>query len=136
MQTAATQPPRKMKVQRGDIGADHSVQALTPYKVIGVISSALQCYREGLTEITEANRLELSNITQTPAPTVNNGVVVSLDEKSLWTVTGTSYLTSLTIARGAAVAAPHGKALTMTVDGKETAPAPGTYIGEIVLTVA
>ena len=37
MQTAATQPPRKMKVQRGDIGADHSVQALTPYKVIGVI---------------------------------------------------------------------------------------------------
>ncbi len=26
-----------MKVQRGDIGADHSVQALTPYKVIGVI---------------------------------------------------------------------------------------------------
>ena len=105
-------------------------------KVIGVISSALQCYREGLTEITEANRLELSNITQTPAPTVNNGVVVSLDEKSLWTVTGTSYLTSLTIARGAAVAAPHGKALTMTVDGKETAPAPGTYIGEIVLTVA
>ena len=64
------------------------------------------------------------------------GYVVSLDEKSLWTVTGTSYLTSLTIARGAAVAAPHGKALTMTVDGKETAPAPGTYIGEIVLTVA
>lgn len=37
MQTAATQPPRKMKVQRGDIGADHSVQALTPYKVVGVI---------------------------------------------------------------------------------------------------
>ena len=26
-----------MKVQRGDIGADHSVQALTPYKVVGVI---------------------------------------------------------------------------------------------------
>ena len=37
MQTAATQPPLKMKVQRGDIGADHSVQALTPYKVVGVI---------------------------------------------------------------------------------------------------
>ena len=37
MQTTASQAPRKMKIQRGDIGADHSVQALTPYKVIGVI---------------------------------------------------------------------------------------------------
>ena len=37
MQTTTVQPPRKMKVQRGDIGADHSVQALTPYKVIGII---------------------------------------------------------------------------------------------------
>ena len=37
MQATTTQPPRKMKIQRGDIGADHSVQALTPYKVIGVI---------------------------------------------------------------------------------------------------
>ena len=37
MQTTTVQPPRKMKVQRGDLGADHSVQALTPYKVIGVI---------------------------------------------------------------------------------------------------
>ncbi len=37
MQATSVQPPRKMKVQRGDIGVDHSVQALTPYKVIGVI---------------------------------------------------------------------------------------------------
>ncbi len=35
--TTTSNPHRKMKVQRGDIGSDHSVQALTPYKVIGVI---------------------------------------------------------------------------------------------------
>ena len=37
MQTAATQTPRRMKAQRGDTGADHSVQAVTPYKVICII---------------------------------------------------------------------------------------------------
>ena len=31
------QKARKMKVQRGDVGVDHSVQKLTPYRVIGVI---------------------------------------------------------------------------------------------------
>jgi hypothetical protein len=105
-------------------------------KITGVISAASQAYREGLTLILEDNRLELSNVTQAAAPVINNGVVITLDEKSAWTVTGTSYITGLTIADGATVAAPAGKALTMTVDGVETAVAPGTYKGKIVLTVA
>ena len=102
----------------------------------GVVSSALQHYREGLTEIRYENRMELSNVTQTAAPTVNNGVIVTLDADSTWTVTDTSYLTALTLAEGAALAVPTGKSLSMTVDGVETPIAPGSYTGKIVLTVA
>ena len=105
-------------------------------KITGVISAASQAYREGLTLILEDNRLELSNVTQAAAPVVNNGVVITLDESSAWTVTGTSYVTALNIAEGASVTAPEGKTLTMTVDGVETAVAPGSYAGKIVLTVA
>ena len=55
------------------------------------------------------------------------GVQVTLGEGAVWNVTGESYLSVLTIAEGAKVAA------AMTVDGKEVAPAPGTYEGKIVL---
>ena len=101
----------------------------------GIISSAVQYYREGLTEITEANRIELGNITQAAAPTVNNGVVLSLDSKSRWVVTETSYITALALEDGAVVCAPEGKALTVTIDGAETALVPGSYKGKIVLSV-
>ena len=103
--------------------------------VTGVISSATQKYRDGLTLIDESNRLEMANITQTAAPTVNNGVCVTLDDKSAWIVTGTSYITALTITEGAKLAAAEGKTLCMTVDGTETAIVPGTYTGTIVLAV-
>ena len=101
----------------------------------GVVSSALQFYREGLTEIRYETRLELSNITQTAAPTVNNGVIVTLDNSSAWTVADTSYITALTLAPEAKLLAPEGKALRMTVDGNETPIAAGSYTGKIVLEV-
>jgi hypothetical protein len=101
----------------------------------GQISSATQSYREGLKEITVDNWQDLSNITQKAAPTVNNGVVVTLDSKSAWQVTGTSYITALTLAAGAVLQGAKGKKLKMTVDGKETPVAPGTYKGKIVLSV-
>jgi hypothetical protein len=117
-------------------GAKNLGLYLANVQLEGIVSSATQAYREGLFVIEPINRLELSNVTQTAAPTVNNGVVVTLDEKSAWTVTGTSYITGLTLAKGAVLAAPAGKTLTMTVDGVETAVAPGAYTGKIVLTVA
>jgi len=50
---------------------------------------------------------------------------------------GTSYLSSLTIGSAAAVAAPAGKTVTMTVNGTPTAITPGnTYSGNIKLTVS
>ena len=63
------------------------------------------------------------------------GVSVSLDAKSAWTVDKTSYLTILTIAEGAVVKAPEGYNLTMMVDGVKKKIGPGTYKGNIILTV-
>jgi hypothetical protein len=108
---------------------------LTNVRIEGVISSATQSYREGLTVIREDNRYELSNITQKAAETVNNGVVVSLDKDSVWIVTGNSYITSLTIAKGAEVKAPEGKSLTMLVDGKKIKISAGKYTGKIQMIV-
>ena len=107
----------------------------TNVRVEGIISSASQAYREGLTVISSDNRDELSNITQTAAETVNNGVIVSLDKDSEWVVTGTSYITSLTIEKGAEVRAPEGKGLTMLVDGKKTRISAGRYTGKIQMVV-
>ena len=102
-------------------------------KITGVISSATQRYHDGVTRIDISNCEELSNVIQTPAPTVNNGVIVELDSKSVWTVTGTSYITKLVLAEGAVVKAAEGKTLVMTVDGAETAINAGEYTGKIVL---
>lgn len=105
-------------------------------RVEGVISAAEQAYREGVTRIDQYNRLELSNVTQTSAPTVNNGVLVRLDRFSTWLVTGTSYITSLDLAPNAILKGAGGRKLVMTVDGVETAVAPGHYEGKIVLSLA
>ena len=105
-------------------------------QITGIISSAGQAYREGLTRIDESNREELSNVTQWAAPTVNNGVVVSLDSGSAWTLTDTCYITGLTLADGAVLKAAGGKRLSMTVDGVETPVQSGAYIGKIVLSVS
>jgi hypothetical protein len=63
------------------------------------------------------------------------GVSVSLDAKSAWVVDKTSYLTVLTIADGAAVRAPEGYSVTMTVNSVKKPIIAGSYKGNIVLTV-
>jgi hypothetical protein len=102
-------------------------------KVTGVISAATAAYKDGLTVIDVRNNKELTNIKQTAQEPVNNGVIVSFDRNSVWTVTGTSYLTSLTVAEGAVIKACGCKTLIMTVDGVEKILAPGTYTGKVVL---
>ena len=102
------------------------------YKRQGIISSADYAYREGVTQITRENCEELSNITQTPAPAINNGTIVHLGDKAVWNVTGTSCLTRLDIAPGAALKASSG-ALRLTVNGAEQPLHPGVYTGQIVL---
>ena len=63
------------------------------------------------------------------------GMKVSLDGKSRWVVDKNSYLTDLIISEGAAVAAPDGYRLTMTVNGVKKEIKAGKYSGKIALTV-
>lgn len=63
------------------------------------------------------------------------GLTVSIDKTSRWVVDQTSYLTGLTIAKGAAISTPAGFALKMTVDGVETPLKAGAYKGKIALQV-
>ncbi len=63
------------------------------------------------------------------------GVNATFARGSQWIVDKTSYLTGLTIAKGASVTAPEGYSLTMTVNGVERPIIPGTYSGRIVLAV-
>lgn len=129
-------PPADMPLPPDHKGPKNLGLELHNASVTGVISAAGQAYKDGLTRITEDNRLEMSNVRQWAQAPVNNGVVVSLDSRSVWTVTGDSWLTSLTLAEGSTLAAPAGRTLTMTVNGAETAVAPGAYAGVIRLTVA
>jgi hypothetical protein len=61
--------------------------------------------------------------------------VAALAPGSTRVVDQTTHLSSLTIPAGATLAAPAGHSLTMTVDGVGTAIKPGTYRGNVVLTV-
>jgi hypothetical protein len=63
------------------------------------------------------------------------GVIANFDAGSKWVVDETSYLTSLNLAEGAAVTAPEGKTVIMTVNGAAKAIKAGKYKGKIVLTV-
>ena len=76
----------------------------------------------------------LAEVVNAPEAAINNGVVVSLAHSS-WTVSGTSYLTSLTIANGSTAAAPQGQKLTLIVDGAAKPFQAGTYKGAIDLEV-
>ena len=101
----------------------------------GVVSATRTRHR--VSTIDAATFYELGIVTNTVQAAVNNGAIVKLNSGSTWTVTGTSHLTSLTLAADAAVRAPRGKRVTLTVDGKETALTPGAgYTGDLVLTVA
>jgi len=101
----------------------------------GVISSTKAKHR--VSSIDSSTFYELGIVTNTAQAAVNNGAIVKLNSGSTWTVTGTSYLTSLSLASDAAVKAPRGKKVTLTVDGTQTDITAGkTYTGALVLTVA
>ena len=117
---------------RGDLNL---VLKFSASQVAGVITATLAEHH--VDTITSANWQQLGAVTNTPQPAINNGVIVSLTDGSTWTVTGTSYLTALSLDATSAVAGRHGGKVTMTVDGKQTAITPGTsYSGAIVVTGA
>jgi hypothetical protein len=108
-------------------------------KVTGVITSsdALHYYNgKYYPKIGVKDMVVFNRVKNTPAPAVNNGVIVALTNGSIWTVTGTSYLSKLVIEEGASVTAPARHKLSMTDDGiPVTKIVAGTYIGKIILKV-
>ena len=101
------------------------------YVVVGQIKYDLY---EGV--IVSKNATYLGDLINTPAPAVNNGVIVSLTNGTVWTVAGTSYLTGLTVENGS-IAAPEGNKIEMTVNGAKTDIKTGkTYTGNIVLSLS
>ena len=78
----------------------------------------------------------LGDLINTPSPAVNNGMIVSLTNGTIWTVTGTSYLTGLTIDESS-ITAPEGYNVEMTVNGVKTKiETDKTYTGDIVLSLS
>lgn len=106
--------------------------------VQGVISSATQAHKNLAAGelITPDNREELGEVTATPSETISNGMIVTLDSDSTWTVTATSYLSSLTLAEGGEINTLEGNKVTMTVNGVEMMIQPGDYSGNIVINVS
>ncbi|MGD0555150.1 MAG: hypothetical protein ABSA93_09250 [Streptosporangiaceae bacterium] len=103
--------------------------------VDGVISATVVTHY--VSEIDTDDYLQLGVVKNEAYEVINNGVIVSLANSSVWTVTGTSYLSVLTLDSSSSVAAPSGKTVTMTVGGTTTTIKAGeTYTGEITLTVA
>jgi hypothetical protein len=86
-----------------------------------------------ISTITAEEYYELGEVTNTPRPAVNNGVIVALTAGSTWTVAGACYLSGLTIDADSIIKAPAGRSVTMAVNGVEIDIAPGTYSGAIVL---
>lgn len=78
---------------------------------------------------------ELGNVGCVPTPVVCNGVIVDVKAGTNWAVASTSFLSGLTVAEGAGIAAAPGTRLTMLVDGVETEITTGTYTGSIELKV-
>ena len=104
-------------------------------QVTGVITATLA--EHYVDTIDSSNWWELGHVSNTPQAVINNGVIVALTDGSAWTVTGTSYLSALSLDATSRVAGPRGKRVSLTVNGTATAITPGaSYTGAIVVTVA
>ncbi|MFO1402337.1 MAG: hypothetical protein U1F30_14190 [Steroidobacteraceae bacterium] len=126
-------PPPGMMMGGPKPASRNLVVRLANSKLSGVISASTAKHAKDA--IGAADYKLLGVVTNTPGAAINNGVLVELDH-STWTVTGTSYLTSLTIGADAQVVAPKGRTVTLKVNGQAQPLAAGHYQGAIVLEVA
>lgn len=118
----------------GGLQGMNLVLTFTGARVHGVISASTAVHEQS--PIGFSNYEQLGVVRNTPSAVVNNGVLVTLAGASRWHVTGTSYLSALTIGPKASIVGPDGTAPTMTVDGAATTITPGkSYTGAIKLSV-
>ncbi len=107
--------------------------------ITGVISSSEAHHWDSktasqVTRIDSSRWYDIGEVENTPSAAIDNGAIVTLNS-STWTVTGTSYLTKLSLDSSSSVVAASGASLSMTVDGASTTLTPGqSYTGAIVLT--
>jgi hypothetical protein len=99
--------------------------------ITGVISASSAKHTKDT--ITGADYALLGEVANTPSEAVNNGMIVSMIN-STWTVTGTSYLTNLTLDNSSAIKAKEGYIVTLTVNGVKKAIGPGVYKGNVMIT--
>jgi len=108
-------------------------------RITGIISAsnALHYYNgKYYPKIGKDDMMVFNRVINTPGTAVNNGVIVSLNNGSKWTVTGTSYLTKLALDSSSSVTARKGLGVSMTVNGIKTDIRPGqTYTGAIAVSV-
>ena len=76
-------------------------------QVTGVITATLA--EHYVDTIDSSNWWELGHVSNTPQAVINNGVIVALTDGSTWTVTGTSYLSALSLDATSSVAGPRGR---------------------------
>jgi hypothetical protein len=118
----------------GAVGGENMVLTFNNSRIEGVISASQT--HHAINTISSAQYKQLGEVTNIVHPVINNGVIVNLNSGSRWTVPGTSYLSKLVVAANAAVTAPGGHSVVMTVNGVPTTIVAGsTYTGSIVLTV-
>ena len=98
-------------------------------RLSGVISSGIQSHRhlQPGARITKETAHEIGNVTAVAAPTQSNGMLVTLDGQSCWTVTGTSFLSRITLRDPAQLAG------RLFVDGQEIFAPRGTYAGHLTV---
>lgn len=119
----------------GGGGGKNMVLTFNNASITGIISASEAHHLKRVINVNQEDYKLFGVVNNTAHEAINNGVIVSLTNKSNWIVTGTSYLTSLTIDAGSNVTALSGYSVTMTVDGVKKSIGAGTYKGQITLTI-
>lgn len=117
----------------GNLQGQNLVLTFADTRVAGIISASRAVHLES--PIGFANYDQLGVVTNTAQPVVNNGVIVTLSAGSVWTVTGTSYLSSLTVSADSSVVTVDGGTPKVTVNGTAVTVSPGSsHTGAITVT--
>ena len=97
----------------------------------GVISSSTATHNGPVDPADYANIGDVSNAVSAP---VNNGVIADLADGSVWKVTGTSYLTSLSLDATSSIVGAGGRTVTIT-QGEHTY-SPADLVGQTITGTA
>ncbi len=119
----------------GGASGKNMVLTFNNASITGVISASEAHHPKSVLYVNKEDYKLFGVVTNTAHEAINNGVIVSLTNGSKWTVTGLSYLTSLTIDSDSTITATKGYKLAMTIDGVKKSISAGDYKGNIVLTV-